>query len=190
MGGSLSSLFTHFWGREVKVMMLGLENAGKTTILKRLKLGASVATVIPTIGFNVETIPSNGINFTLWDVGRLFYLGVPLWDGYFKDCNALIIVVDAADRAHLAEAVAQIHRMVMGRDSLRGVPVLIFSNKQDMPNAMSTAEVADALELHRLSESMSMPWFVQPCTGLDGVGLSEGVAWLASILPSPEAKEG
>jgi hypothetical protein len=124
-------------------------------------------------------------------VGRL---GISLPPVYLNGCGAVIVVVDAADRARLTEAVAEIHRVVLGRDALRGVPMLIFSNKQDMPNAMSTAEVADALDLHRISETMSMPWFVQPCTGLDGVGLWEGVAWLAINLPSevraqPEAKE-
>ena len=76
--------------------MLGLDAAGKTTILYRLQLGEDVHS-IPTIGFNVETVNYKNISFTIWDVGGQDRLR-KLWRHYYKDNDALIFVIDSADR--------------------------------------------------------------------------------------------
>merc|ERR1712124_160271 len=85
--------------REMRMLMLGLDAAGKTTILYKLKLG-EVVTTIPTIGFNVETVEYRNINFTVWDVGGQDKIR-PLWRHYYQNTQAVIFVVDSSDRERL-----------------------------------------------------------------------------------------
>ena len=86
-----------------KILILGLDGAGKTTILYKLKLNETVNSV-PTIGFNVETVqPTKNVNFTVWDIGGQEVLR-PLWKYYFTNCSGLVFVVDSADKERLPEA--------------------------------------------------------------------------------------
>lgn len=179
MGLSLSSMFTFLRARDVRVIMIGLDGAGKTTVLGRLKLGET-QTTIPTIGFNVDTVEYKNLKLTMWDVGGQFRLR-SLWHHYYKNCDAVIFVVDTADRTRLAEAAEEMHRAV-DHDELREASVLVFANKQDMPNAMSTSEVIEKFGLRRLT---GRKWYVQGCTAHTGHGLWEGLDWLASNLPPP-----
>lgn len=97
MGLTISSLFTRLFGKkQVRILMVGLDAAGKTTILYKLKLG-EVVTTIPTIGFNVETVEYKNISFTVWDVGGQDKIR-PLWRHYFQNTHGLIFVVDSNDR--------------------------------------------------------------------------------------------
>ena len=97
MGLTISSLFTKLFGnKQVRILMVGLDAAGKTTILYKLKLG-DVVTTIPTIGFNVETVEYKNIKFTVWDVGGQDRIR-PLWRHYFQNTQGLIFVVDSNDR--------------------------------------------------------------------------------------------
>ena len=81
---------------------MGLDNAGKTTILYKLKLG-EVVTTIPTIGFNVESVEYKNVNMTVWDVGGQTKIR-PLWQHYFENTDAIIFAVDCADAGRLEEA--------------------------------------------------------------------------------------
>ena len=103
--------------------MVGLDAAGKTTILYKLKLG-EIVTTIPTIGFNVETVEYKNINFTVWDVGGQDKIR-PLWRHYFQNTQGLIFVVDSNDRDRAAEARDELHRM-LNEDAV----LLVFANKQ------------------------------------------------------------
>ena len=83
MGLNFSSLFQSLFGKkEMRILMVGLDAAGKTTILYKLKLG-EIVTTIPTIGFNVETVEYKNISFTVWDVGGQDKIR-PLWRHYFQ----------------------------------------------------------------------------------------------------------
>jgi small GTP-binding protein len=177
MGLSWSTLWTFFRSREVRIIMVGLDGAGKTTILGRLKLGET-QTTIPTIGFHVDTVEYKNLKLTMWDVGGQFRLRT-LWHHYFQNCDAIIYVVDSSDRARVAEAAQELHR-ALDHNDLRDATLMVFANKQDLPNAVSTAEMIDALSLRRLS---GRKWYVQGCTATTGTGLWEGLDWLASNLP-------
>ena len=107
--------------------MLGLDTAGKTTILYKLKLGENVSTV-PTIGFNVETVEYKNINFTVWDVGGQDKIR-PLWRHYYINAKALIFVVDSSDRDRINEAKEELHRL-MHDEELKDAILLVFANKQ------------------------------------------------------------
>ncbi|XP_077487478.1 ADP-ribosylation factor 2 [Amblyomma americanum] len=177
MGLTISSLFTRLFGkRQVRILMVGLDAAGKTTILYKLKLG-EIVTTIPTIGFNVETVEYKNICFTVWDVGGQDKIR-PLWRHYFQNTQGLIFVVDSNDRERIQEAQDELQKM-LGEDELRDAVLLVFANKQDLPNAMAAAELTDKLCLNQLR---NRKWYIQSTCATQGNGLYEGLDWLSSEL--------
>ncbi|KAL7408428.1 hypothetical protein ABVT39_023400 [Epinephelus coioides] len=176
MGVIISHIFSRFTSKKpVRILMVGLDAAGKTTLLYRLKL-AEVVTTIPTIGFNVETVDYKNISFTVWDVGGQTIIR-PLWRHYFTNTQGLIFVVDSNDPERIKEAADELHRM-LEEDELRGVAVLVFANKQDLPRAMSVGDITEALGL----SGVSQPWFVQASCAVNGSGLVEGLDWLSDQI--------
>ncbi|VDK41999.1 unnamed protein product [Taenia asiatica] len=155
---------------------VGLDAAGKTTILYKLKLG-EVVTTIPTIGFNVESVEYRNLNFTVWDVGGQDKIR-PLWRHYFQNTQGLIFVVDSNDRDRIGEAAEELQKMLSEED-LANAAVLVFANKQDLPNAMPTTEVTDKLRLHNLR---NREWYIQSSCATTGEGLYEGMDWLSKVL--------
>uniref|UniRef100_A0A3B4F7K0 ADP-ribosylation factor-like protein 14 n=1 Tax=Pundamilia nyererei TaxID=303518 RepID=A0A3B4F7K0_9CICH len=121
----------------------GLDAAGKTTLLYKLKLG-EVVTTIPTI-FNVETVEYKNISFTVWDVGGQTIIR-PLWRHYYVNTQGLIFVVDSNDPERIKEASEELHTLLQ-EDELKGVAVLVFANKQDLPRAMLVSDIIEALSL-------------------------------------------
>merc|ERR1712233_182100 len=177
MGLTLSSVFGRLWGKkEMRILMVGLDAAGKTTILYKLKLG-EIVTTIPTIGFNVETVEYKNIQFTVWDVGGQDKIR-PLWRHYFQNTQGIIFVVDSNDRDRVVEAREELQRM-LNEDELRDALLLVFANKQDLPNAMNAAEITDKLGLHSLRQRQ---WFIQATCATSGDGLYEGLEWLSTNL--------
>jgi len=177
MGLNFSSLFQSLFGKkEMRILMVGLDAAGKTTILYKLKLG-EIVTTIPTIGFNVETVEYKNISFTVWDVGGQDKIR-PLWRHYFQNTQGLIFVVDSNDRERVGEAKEELNRM-LNEDELREAVLLIFANKQDLPQAMNAAKITDKLGLHALRQRN---WYIQATCATSGDGLYEGLDWLSNQL--------
>jgi len=179
MGLAISSLFQRMFGnKQVRILMVGLDAAGKTTILYKLKLG-EIVTTIPTIGFNVETVDYKNISFTVWDVGGQDKIR-PLWRHYFQNTQGLIFVIDSNDRERIQEAQEELNRM-LGEDELRDAVLLVFANKQDLPNAMDAAEITNKLGLQQLR---NRDWYIQATCATSGNGLYEGLDWLSSKVAS------
>ncbi|KAG6468860.1 hypothetical protein ZIOFF_073554 [Zingiber officinale] len=179
MGLSFAKLFSRLFAKkEMRILMVGLDAAGKTTILYKLKLG-EIVTTIPTIGFNVETVEYKNISFTVWDVGGQDKIR-PLWRHYFQNTQGLIFVVDSNDRDRVVEARDELHRM-LNEDELRDAVLLVFANKQDLPNAMNAAEITDKLGLHSLRQRH---WYIQSTCATSGEGLYEGLDWLSNNIAS------
>lgn len=155
---------------------VGLDAAGKTTILYKLKLG-EIVTTIPTIGFNVETVQYKNICFTVWDVGGQDKIR-PLWRHYFQNTQGLIFVVDSNDRERVAEAEKELQNMLT-EDELKDAVILIFANKQDLPNAMTAAELTEKLKLNQMRNRR---WYIQAACATQGQGLYEGLDWLSNEL--------
>nr|CAD1816861.1 unnamed protein product [Ananas comosus var. bracteatus] len=177
MGLSFTKLFSRLFAKkEMRILMVGLDAAGKTTILYKLKLG-EIVTTIPTIGFNVETVEYKNISFTVWDVGGQDKIR-PLWRHYFQNTQGLIFVVDSNDRDRIVEARDELHRM-LNEDELRDAVLLVFANKQDLPNAMNAAEITDKLGLHSLRQRH---WYIQSTCATSGEGLYEGLDWLSNNI--------
>jgi len=167
---------------EMSILMVGLDAAGKTTILYKFRLG-EVVTTIPTIGFNVETVEYKNISFTVWDIGGQDRIR-PLWNHYYRSAQALIYVVDSNDVDRIDLAAEEFHR-VISSDELRHAAVLIFANKQDLPHAMSASEISDKMRLRQLR---GQEWFVQACCATTGDGLYTGLDWLAQTVSKKRRK--
>uniref|UniRef100_F6SAC7 ADP ribosylation factor 4 n=2 Tax=Ornithorhynchus anatinus TaxID=9258 RepID=F6SAC7_ORNAN len=177
MGLTISSLFSRLFGKkQMRILMVGLDAAGKTTILYKLKLG-EIVTTIPTIGFNVETVEYKNICFTVWDVGGQDKIR-PLWRHYFQNTQGLIFVVDSNDRERIQEGAEELQKMLQ-EDELRDAVLLLFANKQDLPNAMAISEMTDKLGLQALR---NRTWYVQATCATQGTGLYEGLDWLSNEL--------
>eukprot|EP00928_Gymnodinium_smaydae_P020227 TRINITY_DN1781_c1_g1_i2.p1 TRINITY_DN1781_c1_g1~~TRINITY_DN1781_c1_g1_i2.p1 ORF type:complete len:233 (-),score=41.92 TRINITY_DN1781_c1_g1_i2:175-873(-) len=196
--GGISSLMSRFRSNhECRILMVGLDAAGKTTILYKLNLG-TVETTIPTIGFNVEHVEYAGrskiVNFTAWDVGGRDKIR-PLWRHYYRHVNALIFVVDSNDRDRIEDAKDQLDSL-LSEDEVENYPLLVFANKQDLPTSMKPAEVVEKLGLHGIR---GRKWFIAGSVATRGEGLYEGLEWLtetversgteASGTSSPQATE-
>jgi len=111
----MGSIFAKLFGnKEMRVLMLGLDSAGKTTILYKLKLGQNVST-IPTVGFNVETVTFKKVKFNVWDVGGQDKIR-PLWRHYFAGTQALIFVVDSSDHERIEEARTELMHIITDRE--------------------------------------------------------------------------
>lgn len=156
--------------------MVGLDAAGKTTILYKLKLG-EIVTTIPTIGFNVETVEYKNISFTVWDVGGQDKIR-PLWRHYFQNTQGLIFVVDSNDRERVAESAEELAKM-LSEDELKDAVLLVFANKQDLPNALNVGELTEKLGLSSLRNKT---WHIQSTCATQGHGLYEGLDWLSQEL--------
>jgi ADP-ribosylation factor protein 1 len=146
--GLIFSLFDSVIGSwmkmEARLVMVGLDAAGKTTILYKLKLG-EVVTTIPTIGFNVEAIEYGNLTLTVWDIGGQDKIR-PLWRHYYSDTQGVIFVVDSNDTERFPMAKAELHNL-LEQFELRDATVLIYANKQDLPNAAAISALAEALDL-------------------------------------------
>eukprot|EP01040_Poterioochromonas_malhamensis_P012940 gene12940-14180_t len=179
----MGMLFSALWDRiaslsvrEMRIVMVGLDAAGKTTILYKLKIGEVVNT-IPTVGFNVETVEYKNVRFNVWDIGGQDKIR-PLWRHYYDNTQGIIFVIDSNDQERIEAARLEMNRM-LNEDQLRDSVLLVMANKQDLPHAMGAAEMAEKLGLPSMRHR---EWFIQSCCATNGQGLYEGLDWLAATL--------
>jgi len=184
MGLSISSLFTSLtslvrWSKDqdVRILMLGLDSAGKTTILYRLQIGEVVST-IPTIGFNVETVQYKSIKFQVWDLGGQSSIR-PYWRCYFPNTSAIIYVIDSSDIERLQTSRTELLTM-LSEEELNGVPLLVFCNKQDVEGALKPEEISEQLGL--AGGEKGRDWSVRGSCATKGEGLEEGLDWLVNAI--------
>jgi len=138
MGKTFSKLFDKWFGlQEMRVVMLGLDAAGKTTVLYKLHIGEVLSTV-PTIGFNVEKVQYKNVQFTVWDVGGQEKLR-PLWRHYFNNTDGLIYVVDSLDKDRIGKACSEF-KTIISDPLMRNSAILVFANKQDLPGSLNPSE--------------------------------------------------
>jgi len=161
---------------EKRILMLGIDGAGKTTILYKLKMGENINTV-PTIGFNVESLQFRNIKFTVWDVGGQDRIR-KLWRHYYEGTNGLIYVVDSNDVNRIEESSLELEKLLREQE-MSNACLLVLANKQDLPNAVSVSELTERLGLHRLRDRA---WNVQATCAMSGDGLHEGMEWLATAI--------
>lgn len=179
-------LISRVWGalqglQEKRILLLGLDGGGKTTILYSLKLGECITT-IPTIGFNVERVEYGGLDMSMWDVGGQAKIR-RLWRHYYENSNALIFVVDSNDGARIEDAAQEFHAILEAPEVQRSLThVLVYANKQDLPHSMDTMTVMKKLGLAEHRNLHRLHWHVQGCCATSGSGIYEGLDWLAQSL--------
>jgi len=180
MGGTISTfsgLFSKLWAKkEVRILILGLDNAGKTTLLYRLKIG-EVVTTVPTIGFNVESVAYKNLNFNVWDLGGQTSIR-PYWRCYYANTAAVVFVVDATDKDRISTAAEELSAM-LDEEELKDASLLVFANKQDQPGVLGAAEITEALKLLRLKDRS---WQIFGCSAITGEGVTEGMDWLVNTI--------
>lgn len=163
-----------------KILMVGLNAAGKTRMLYKMKSHEDVATM-PTIGFNLETVEYKDKQFEIYDIGGHEKVR-QLWQKYCRDCHGIMFVVDCSDRLRIQEA-KQMLVDVLADDELREAVLLVYANKTSFPNAMAVDEVTEELGLNTLE---NRNWHIQTACAASGEGIDEGLDWLLGKLDVEE----
>jgi small GTP-binding protein len=163
--------------RESSILVLGLDNAGKTAILYTLQLGESVLHTVPTIGFNVEEVIIGNVNIKIFDIGGQDSLR-QLWPHYFESASGIAFVIDSADLDRIELARNELHALFSSKD-LVGKPFLILLNKQDLPNAKREQEMIEILQLKQVTSSK---WHVLECIATKNHQLTTGFMWLSDHI--------
>lgn len=163
--------------KEARILMLGLDNGGKTTILKRMS-EEDITHIMPTQGFNIKSLVQEGFKLNVWDIGGQKTIR-PYWSNYFESSDALVYVVDSSDARRFEESAGEL-RELMAEDKLAGIPLLIMANKQDL---MQAVEVDEMMKTIMPEGSVKDRVFnVQACSAKEGTGLKEGMEWLVSNM--------
>ena len=129
-----------------KILILGLDGAGKTTIMYKLKFDETVSSV-PTIGFNVEELRYKNLKFNCWDIGGQEKIRM-LWKHYYENTSCLIYVLDSSDEERMELAKETLHNL-LAQEELRDTCLLVFANKMDMAG-MELSRIAEKMGLHSL----------------------------------------
>ncbi|KIX92888.1 uncharacterized protein Z520_11364 [Fonsecaea multimorphosa CBS 102226] len=158
--------------KEMRILMLGLDNAGKTTIVKKI-MNEDVNTVSPTLGFIIKTINFQGYKLNIWDVGGQKTIR-SYWRNYFEKTDALIWVVDATDRLRMDDCKTELKGLLL-EERLAGASLLVFLNKTDVAGGMTKEEVTQLLDLKRI---LTHRWVVVPCSAMTGENLEKGLDWV------------
>jgi ADP-ribosylation factor-like protein 1 len=153
-----------------------LDNAGKTTILYRLQVG-EVVTTIPTIGFNVEQVTYKNLTFQVWDLGGQTSIR-PYWRCYYANTDAIIYVVDSADRDRLSTSKQELVSM-LSEEELKNSILVVLANKQDMEGALTVTEIHQALGLDQIK---NRTFQIFKTSALKGEGLDPAMQFLSDAL--------
>ncbi|TQS36148.1 hypothetical protein Golomagni_03407 [Golovinomyces magnicellulatus] len=168
--------------KEMRILMLGLDNAGKTTIVRRI-MGEDIESISPTLGFIIKTIDFEGYKLNIspvfnfshkqGDVGGQKTLR-SYWRNYFEKTDALIWVVDATDWSRIDDCRDELHGLLK-EERLSGASLLVFANKTDVDGCMSEEDIRSGLQVDAIKTHQ---WHVISCSAVTGSNLNEGLAWV------------
>ena len=162
--------------KEARILVLGLDNAGKTTILKALS-DEETENIAPTQGFNIKALSKDGFKLNVWDIGGQKAIRA-YWPNYYEGTDGLVYVVDSSDEERLKECTEELTTL-LAEDDLKNVPLLVFSNKQDLDLALEAEEVMQETKLQEISDRT---WNIQACSAVTKEGLEEGMEWLVGVI--------
>lgn len=171
---------------EYFILILGLDNAGKTTYLEQTKTkftkgykGISPHKITTTVGLNIGRIDIHGIRLNFWDLGGQEELQ-SLWDKYYAESHAVIYIIDSSDKDRLQESKLAFEKMVAS-EALHGVPLLVVANKQDVPDCMTVTEIK---QVFRESNHLigRRDCHVLATSALCGDGINEGIEWVTHCV--------
>ncbi|CAF0932350.1 unnamed protein product [Rotaria sordida] len=167
---------------ELRILLLGLDNAGKTTLLKVLA-SEDISQITPTQGFNIKSVQSTGFKLNVWDIGGQRKIR-PYWRNYFENTDVLIYVIDSSDRKRFDETNQELSEL-LEEEKLHDVPLLVFANKQDLLNAAKASDITDGLSLHQIRDR---PWQIQGCSAYTKEGVKEGLEWISKTVTTKNKK--
>mmetsp|Transcript_9855 Transcript_9855/g.16363 ORF Transcript_9855/g.16363 Transcript_9855/m.16363 type:complete len:192 (-) Transcript_9855:469-1044(-) len=186
MGGVFEKMLNTFFSKKLEVVLVGLENSGKTTLLQVLSRDAPVETA-PTIGLNVKMVKRGGVQMKCWDLGGQTQYRSE-WGRYTRGCNVIVFVVDAHSIHTLPDVKVELHRLLEDRE-LQTTPLLVVANKIDLTPHATEPELIKALNLDYIVDN---PWIIIPCSALKNTNVDEVIQWLirqASGKTHPHDKE-
>ncbi|XP_012382133.1 ADP-ribosylation factor-like protein 14 [Dasypus novemcinctus] len=164
--------------KEAQILLLGLDSAGKSTLLYKLKLDKDTTTT-PTIGFNVEMIElEKSLLLTVWDVGGQEKMRT-VWGCYCENTDGLLYVVDSTDKQRLEKS-RRAFEHILKNEHIKNIPVVLLANKQDKPGALTAEDITRLFKLNKLCSDRN--WYVQPCSAITGKGLTEGLRKLSEFV--------
>lgn len=163
--------------KELRVVVLGLDNAGKTTIVKQL-LGEYITTVSPTMGFQINSLVYQGYTLNLWDIGGQSSLR-PFWGNYFENTNVVVWVIDALATERLNESYKELQQNIILQDRLVGVSLLVMVNKVDeVPEEDGRQLATQVIKLLNLDQEIPLDrWHVHLVSGKTGQGITDALNW-------------
>mmetsp|Transcript_15775 Transcript_15775/g.44144 ORF Transcript_15775/g.44144 Transcript_15775/m.44144 type:complete len:199 (-) Transcript_15775:232-828(-) len=174
---------------ELHVLILGVDKAGKTTLLEKMKsmytdfMGLEPEKILPTVGLNVGRIEVHKAKLIFWDLGGQSGLR-SIWDKYYEEAHAIVFLVDSTAPDRFEESKAALDRVLGSRD-IAGAPLLVMANKQDVPGCHSADEVQ---EFYGVGHLDSRPVRVAGISAYTGDGIGESIFWLVdAIRRSPRA---
>ena len=165
-----------------KAKIICLDTAGKTTIIRRLTTGNFEARLPRTMGLNVDDFrfeSDETLEIVSWDLGGQVYFRSSLWEAYMADTNGIVFVVDSADKKRFKEVKQELWKYVIGRDTLKNIPLLVLANKQDLSNAVDPGKLATELDLIKIQRSSFM---IMPVSALTGDNIKEALNWLTDRI--------
>merc|ERR1712127_1164199 len=115
--------------KEARILVLGLDNSGKTTILKALS-EEDISTIMPTQGFNIKSLTQDGFKLNVWDIGGQKAIR-PYWKNYYENTDGMVFVVDSSDEERIKECFEELGSLLT-EEGLANVPLLVYANKQDL----------------------------------------------------------
>lgn len=161
------------------VILLGLSNSGKTSCLNVLR-HQPAQMVVPTVGYSIEDFETKGAKIRAVDLsGASKYTS--LWVHYYKEVQGVVFVVDAADTASFPEAKERLAE-VLAHNDMKGRPLMVLANKQDLPHAAKPGEVAKGLGLEDQEIVRGREYAILGCSAIRGTGIHEGLSWLLTRL--------
>mmetsp|Transcript_43020 Transcript_43020/g.99878 ORF Transcript_43020/g.99878 Transcript_43020/m.99878 type:complete len:234 (-) Transcript_43020:50-751(-) len=196
---------------QIRILVLGLDGAGKTTVLERIKhmfrkdrgsepvnqadrekeVLLALSKISPTVGLNMGRLEMRGVNVVVWDLGGAEGLR-SIWDKYYSDAHAIVWVVDSSDPARFAEAKETLAK-VTDEPELEGVPLVVFANKCDLDSALSAEEVQNSILCEQRSIQKRRQVRAVSVSGMNASGIREAFTWLIDTLKRSSAlrvKEG
>lgn len=183
MGQTVSACVTR---DPARVLLLGLDAAGKTTVLYKFLKARETLNTFPTVGFNVEQVTCQHLPMVIWDFGGQMMIR-NLRQQSLENNDAIIFVVDSADRDSFADARAELWTFLEFTLDLMEHPLLlVLANKQDLPNAVRVSQLVKVLGLNKLPKSTQ--WHIQPTCAQQGTGLPEALGWLAVSIKENRRK--
>ncbi|CAH0481503.1 unnamed protein product [Peronospora belbahrii] len=187
-------MFSFFWGlwdylfskAELHLLIVGLDDAGKTTLLEQVKgifgkkPGIPLEKIPPTVGLNIARVDIRRSRIICWDLGGQERLRA-IWNKYYSESHGIVFVIDSANDRRFQEAKETLHAM-LSNSELSGVPLLVLANKMDLVDARNVNFITGMLGLEEHHGTMAS----YSICALTTEGIEGAMNWLVDAVKSSD----